>query len=74
LHREITLANSECGPEKVRIRSFQRGFQVDLLVTMYDEASQCVRFHGVPIELIQAQANALGIPLLAYPTTPETRG
>jgi uncharacterized protein (TIGR00290 family) len=53
-------------------RAIRQGFQVDLLVTMYDEASQRVRFHGVPIAIIQAQANALGIPLLAYPTTPET--
>ncbi|MEO7021520.1 MAG: diphthine--ammonia ligase [Ktedonobacteraceae bacterium] len=53
-------------------RAIQQGLQVDFLVTMYDEASQRVRFHGVPIALIQAQANALGIPLLAYPTTPET--
>ncbi len=53
-------------------RAIQQGLQVDSLVTIYDEASQRVRFHGVPIALIQAQANALGIPLLAYPTTPDT--
>lgn len=52
-------------------RALRQGFQVDFLVTMYDEASQRVRFHGVPIALIQAQADALGIPLLTYPTTPE---
>lgn len=52
-------------------RATRQGFQVDFLVTMYDEASQRVRFHGVPIALIQAQADALGIPLLAYPNTPE---
>lgn len=53
-------------------RALQQGFHVDFLVTMYDEASQRVRFHGVPIALIQAQANALNIPLLAYPNAPET--
>lgn len=53
-------------------RAIRQGFQVNVLVTLYDEASQRVRFHGVPITLIQAQARALGIPLLAYPTTPET--
>lgn len=53
-------------------RAKQQGLQVDFLVTMYDEASQRVRFHGVPIALIQAQADALGIPLLAYPTVPAT--
>ncbi len=53
-------------------RAMQQGLSVDFLVTMYDEASQRVRFHGVPITLIQAQANALGIPLLSYPNSPET--
>lgn len=52
-------------------RAIREGLQVDYLVTMYDEASQRVRFHGVPIALIQAQADALGIPLLAYPNAPE---
>lgn len=53
-------------------RAKRQGRQIDMLVTMYDEASQRVRFHGVPIALIQAQANALGIPLLAYPNAPAT--
>lgn len=53
-------------------RAIRQGLQVDFLVTMYDEASQRVRFHGVPIGLIQAQTRALGIPLLAYPNAPET--
>lgn len=53
-------------------RAVRQGLRVDLLLTLYDKASQRVRFHGVPLALIQAQADALGIPLLAYPTTPET--
>lgn len=53
-------------------RALRQGLQVEVLVTLYDEASQRVRFHGVPITLIQEQAHALGIPLLAYPTVPET--
>ncbi|MFL5702914.1 MAG: hypothetical protein ACJ8AG_08815 [Ktedonobacteraceae bacterium] len=53
-------------------RAIRQGLSVDFLVTMYDEASQRVRFHGVPIALIQAQASALGIPLLSYPNAPET--
>lgn len=53
-------------------RALRQGLQVDFLVTMYDEASRRVRFHGVPLELIQAQASALGIPLLAYSNRPET--
>jgi len=53
-------------------RALRQGFQVDFLVTMYDQASQRIRFHGVPLALIQAQAESLGIALLAYPTTPAT--
>jgi diphthine-ammonia ligase len=53
-------------------RAVRSGLRVDYLVTLFDEASQRVRFHGVPIALIQAQADALGIPLLRYPTRPET--
>jgi hypothetical protein len=39
---------------------------------MYDQASQRVRFHGVPIALIQAQADAVGLPLLPYPNSAAT--
>ncbi len=52
-------------------RTVRSGQQVSYLVTMYDEVSERVRFHGVRISLIQAQADALGIPLLRYPTLPE---
>lgn len=53
-------------------RAAQLGWPVSYLLNLYDAASQRVRFHGVRQELIQAQADALGIPLLAYPTQPET--
>jgi diphthine-ammonia ligase len=53
-------------------RAIQAGFSIDYLLTLYDEATGRVRFHGVPIEHIQAQADALGIPLLRYPNTPST--
>lgn len=53
-------------------RANRQGLSVDFLVTMYDADSQRVRFHGVPIALLHAQAQALGIPLLAYPNTPGT--
>jgi uncharacterized protein (TIGR00290 family) len=52
-------------------RALKAGLHVEYLLTMYDEASQRVRFHGVPLALIQAQADALGIPLLAYPNAPQ---
>ncbi|GAC1382122.1 MAG: diphthine--ammonia ligase [Ktedonobacteraceae bacterium] len=53
-------------------RVVRGGKRVDYLVTLYDAASERVRFHGVPIALIQAQAEMLGISLLSYATTPET--
>jgi uncharacterized protein (TIGR00290 family) len=52
-------------------RALKAGARVEYLLTLYDEASQRVRFHNVPLALIQAQADALGIPLLAYPYAPE---
>ncbi len=53
-------------------RAIRAGLPVEYLVTMYDAVSERVRFHGVPIALIQAQADALRIQLLRYPTLPET--
>jgi diphthine-ammonia ligase len=53
-------------------RAIRQGLSVEYLVTMYDAASQRVRFHGVPIALLHAQAQSLGIPLLAYANTPDT--
>ena len=52
-------------------RAIRRGWPVRYLLNLYDAASQRVRFHGVRQELIQAQADALGIDLLSYPTQPE---
>jgi uncharacterized protein (TIGR00290 family) len=53
-------------------RAVRTGLRVEYLVTLFDEESRRVRFHGVPIALIQAQADALDIALLPYPTRPET--
>jgi uncharacterized protein (TIGR00290 family) len=53
-------------------RAIRHGWPVTYLLNLYDAASQRVRFHGVRKELIQAQADALGLALLSYPTQPET--
>ena len=53
-------------------RAIRRGWPVTYLLNLYDEASERVRFHGVHTTLIQAQADALGIPLLSKPTSPES--
>ncbi|HEV8192764.1 MAG TPA: diphthine--ammonia ligase [Ktedonobacterales bacterium] len=52
-------------------RAVRSGDRVARLVTLYDGATERVRFHGVPIVLMQAQADALGIPTLLRPTTPD---
>lgn len=53
-------------------RAHRAGRRIVRLVTLYDGATQRVRFHGVPITVLHAQADALGLPLAANPTTPET--
>jgi uncharacterized protein (TIGR00290 family) len=53
-------------------RAIRRGWPVTYLLNLYDAASERVRFHGVRTTLIQAQADALGIPLLSKPTRPDT--
>lgn len=45
---------------------------IPALVTLYDAATERVRFHGTPLAVMQAQADAIGLPLWAYPTTPAT--
>lgn len=53
-------------------RAARQGYTDLRLVTLYDEASQRVRFHGVPVTLMRAQAEALGLPMRCVPTTPAT--
>jgi diphthine-ammonia ligase len=53
-------------------RALRSGLHVERLVTLYDEASGRVRFHGVPVAVMRAQAQALGLPIRLYPTTPAT--
>ena len=53
-------------------RARRSGLHVERLVTLYDEASERVRFHAVPIAVMRAQAKVLGIPMSLHPTTPET--
>jgi diphthine-ammonia ligase len=51
-------------------RALRLGLRVSRLVTLYDDASGRVRFHAVPVEVMRAQAHALGLPIRLYPTTP----
>jgi diphthine-ammonia ligase len=53
-------------------RALRGGYRAPLLVTLYDGPSERVRFHGVPADVMRAQAEALGLEMLLRPTTPET--
>jgi uncharacterized protein (TIGR00290 family) len=52
-------------------RAVRAGLRIDWLVTLYDAASERVRFHAVPVAVMRAQAEALDLPQRLYPTTPE---
>lgn len=45
-------------------RALQSGYDVKVLLTMFDETEDRSRSHAVPLKLIQAQAAALGIELV----------
>ncbi|HLZ21238.1 MAG TPA: hypothetical protein VKQ30_03855, partial [Ktedonobacterales bacterium] len=53
-------------------RAQRSGLPIARLVTLFDEASERVRFHAVPVSVMRAQAEALALPLNVYPTTPTT--
>lgn len=53
-------------------RAVRAAYDVRRLVTLYDGPSGRVRFHGVPVAVMRAQAAALGIASRMYATTAET--
>jgi uncharacterized protein (TIGR00290 family) len=53
-------------------RARDAGLDVRYLVTFHDGATGRVRFHGVRHELIELQAQALGLECLSMPTLPTT--
>ena len=52
-------------------KAIQSGFNVAFIANTISSDFKRVRFHGVRAEVIQAQADAIGIPLLQQETTPE---
>ena len=50
-------------------RALDAGVQVEALLAMFDETGTRTRSHGVPRALMQAQADALGLPLVAASAT-----
>jgi diphthine-ammonia ligase len=52
-------------------RASRQGLEVTLLANIYEGSSNRVRFHGTPASLLEAQARALGLPLLQDHTHPD---
>ncbi len=52
-------------------RSIKAGRNVRYLCALYDQQSARIRYHGVPLALLEAQAKALNLTLLSYGTTRE---
>jgi uncharacterized protein (TIGR00290 family) len=50
-------------------RARAQGIQVDRLLTFYDATTGRVRFHATRVEMLEAQAAAVGVGLRAIPTT-----
>jgi len=50
-------------------RASRRGLEVARLVSFYDSTTRRVRFHATRVEMLEAQAAAVGIGLRAIPTT-----
>ena len=56
-------------------RARTAGLDVTRLISFYDSASGRVRFHGTRVEMLQAQAEAAGVELVAIGTSwPEMEG
>ncbi len=50
-------------------RARRAGTEVTRLISFYDSATRRVRFHATRVEMLEAQAEAVGIPLHAIPTS-----
>jgi diphthine-ammonia ligase len=50
-------------------RASRSGIEVARLISFYDSATRRVRFHATRVEMLEAQAAAIGIDLRAIPTS-----
>ena len=50
-------------------RAAQEGYRVEYLLNTISATHERVRFHGIPKDLVAAQAEALGVGLVQQPTT-----
>ena len=49
-------------------RARRGGLEITRLVSLYDSSTRRVRFHATRVEMLEAQAAAIGIDLRAVPT------
>jgi len=52
-------------------RARAAGLDVQFALCLFDRDTERVRFHGTPVALVEAHAEALGMRLLALPTSPD---
>lgn len=52
-------------------RARRAGANIVSLVTLYDSRTRRIRFHGTRVSVMQAQADALGLPTMLYPAPAE---
>ena len=50
-------------------RSWRAGLDIGRLISFYDSATRRVRFHATRVEMLEAQAAAIGVELQAIPTS-----
>src|SRR4029077_505004 len=50
-------------------RAVRRGLEVTRLLSFYESTTRRVRFHATRVEMLEAQAAAVGVDLRAIPTT-----
>jgi diphthine-ammonia ligase len=51
------------------MQAVEQGYTPVLLVNMMNENGQISRSHGLPVSILQQQAVAMGLPIIATPTT-----
>ncbi|MDG5471851.1 diphthine--ammonia ligase [Jeotgalibacillus sp. ET6] len=53
-------------------KAYKEGFQPEKLLTMFEENAERSRSHGLPLHVLQAQADSIGVPLLIKGASWET--
>ncbi|MGD7045025.1 diphthine--ammonia ligase [Jeotgalibacillus proteolyticus] len=54
------------------LKACREGFQPEKLLTMFEENAERSRSHGLPLDVLKAQADSIGVPLLIKGASWET--